>query len=260
MSYKFSDVEIEAINFCGLASSVKFMLMCTQHTIATVRFNVKLGQSVEQFLNNLNNTNDFGVTLSSKSPSSLSGHFHAATRKIIDTFKASRAPMKLMSVYIKSRSLTELSMSPAWLRDLSIKDTATSIEMLDASITSRQQELRDLTAQKHAQQAILNKLKSVKAVAPAQYELLIQNARGKWQIDPIHDGVSRTDLIMYALLTDSTGLYLSITSDGMMSLGEISDLLPNEHITEAVFNKALWTAKFSDFQAAKEMAFARFML
>jgi hypothetical protein len=47
MSYKFSDVEIEAINFCGLASSVKFVLMCTQHTIATVRFNVKLGQSVE---------------------------------------------------------------------------------------------------------------------------------------------------------------------------------------------------------------------
>lgn len=260
MSYKFSDVEIEAISFCGFASSVKFMLMCTQHTIATVRFNVTLGQSTEQFRSNLNSTNDVGVTLSPKSPNGLSSHFHAAAQKIIGTFKSSRAPMKLLSEHIKSRSLTELSLSPAWLRDLSIKDIETSIVMLDASITSRQQELRDLTAHKHAQQAILNKLKSVKAVEPARYELLIQNARGKWQIDPINDGVSRTDLIMYALLTDSTGLYLSITSDGMMSLGEISDLLPNEHITEAVFDKALWTAKFSDFQAAKEMAFARFML
>lgn len=260
MSYKFSDVEIESIYLCGLASSVKFMLRCTQHTIATVCFNVKFGQSADQFLNSLFNTNDFSVMLSSKSPNALSGHFHAAARKIIGTFKSSRAPMKLLSEHIKSRSLTELSMTPAWLLDLSIKSTETSIGVLDKSITSRQQELRDLTAQLHAQQAILNKLKSATVAAPPPHELLIQEARGKWQIDPIHDGVSRTDLIMYALLTDSTGLYLSITSDGMMSLGEISDLLPNEHITEAVFDKALWTAKFSDLKAAKEMAFARFML
>jgi hypothetical protein len=236
------------------------MFKCTQHTIATVRFNVKFGQSADQFRNSLNSATDFDVTLSSKSPNALSGHFHAAAQKVIDTFKSSYAPMKLLSEHVKSRSLVELSMTPMWLIDLTIKSIETSIGMLDTSITSRQQELRDLTTQKHAQQEILNKLKSANVTTPASYELLIQKARGKWQIDPIHNGISRADLIMYALLTESTGLYVSITSDGMMSLGEFSDLLPNEGITEAVFDKALWTAKFSDLKAAKEMAFARFML
>ena len=71
---------------------------------------------------------------------------------------------------------------------------------------------------------------------------------GHWTVDPIRDGVNRSDLLVYnALPQDPTkGIYVLITGEGTLSTGAFEDALP--HMGDATYQ----VKKFSKFRNKDE--------
>ena len=69
--------------------------------------------------------------------------------------------------------------------------------------------------------------------------------RGRWSIDPIHDGQNGRDFLAYRPShSDHTrGLYFNVSSTGELRTGNFEGAVP--HIGEASF-RVFWSKKFAD--------------
>lgn len=82
----------------------------------------------------------------------------------------------------------------------------------------------------------------------ANWIRFMKASRGRWTVDPIHNGVDRDLIAFVGKSEDGTaGVYVSVDDDGKAQAGDYEGALP--HIGDATFTPR-WEHKYEDKDAA----------
>lgn len=262
MSYKFSEFRIADVKLDGAASKCKIVGDCIQHVIASLEYDISFGLSADQLRESVK-TAQPKIRIAASSPNSVSAHFMRAVEQAFPgnhqfVFQA------LIKHVIKQASIApdDAARAPQWLIETAVTTAQLDVSVYTRNVSDLQKSLSEAESKLEENKIAIRNLTDLKKALLDRKQLaakLISQAEGKWIIDQIHNGVERTDLIAYAPLSATAGVYVKIGDDAVMNFGQYAELL-DDRITDAVFDKPLRRVACSDFETALDIAIAKFKL
>lgn len=261
MAYKFSEPKITWIDYRDHESRFHLTIESTQHTVATVRYVISFGLSLEQLLKSAQSAVP-EITLSVKSPNKPAAHYLRALDEEMTSLRKGHIFHKLVKQVISDASTAPsgpILRAPKWLIERAICALEADERNMIADIASKMIAIRALEADQAACAKTISSLKDIEKNFLSKKDLIAKRvalAAGRWVVDKIHNGRDR-DLIAYAQLEPTAGVYVTVNQSGVISFGEYTDML-DDRITDVFFDKPWWTVSCSDFETALDIAVTKF--
>lgn len=263
MSYKFSEPKITWIDYRDHESRCHLTFESTQHTLATVQYVISFGLSLEQLLKSAQGATP-EITLRVNSPNKPAAHYLRALDEQMTALKQGHIFHKLVKQVISDASAAPngpVLRAPKWLVERAISVLETDERNMVADITNKKIAIRALEADQVACAKTISSLKDIEKNFLSKKDLIAKKtaaaaSAGHWIIDKVHNGRDR-DLIAYAPLQKDSGVFVTVDQSGVVSFGEYTDML-GDSITDAFFDRPLWTVSCSDFETALDIAVTKF--
>lgn len=226
-----------------------------------MRYVISFGLSLEQLLKSAQGASP-EITLSVNSPNKPAAHYLRALDEAMTTLKKGHIFHKLVRQVISDASAAPngpVMRAPKWLVERAISVLETDERNMAVDITNKKIAIRALEADQAACAKTISSLKDIERNFLSKKDLIAKKAAaaaGHWILDKIHNGRDR-DLIAYAPLQKDSGVFVAVDQNGVVSFGEYTDML-GDSITDAFFDRPLWTVSCSDFETALDIAVTKF--